>query len=80
VNPTQGIKYAPGDEGYFGGRGMSPMGGVSALTNPLPPPPLPKNGTAEDITGDGEINATPQGNPLTEDYNTQPIPDQWPGA
>jgi hypothetical protein len=76
--PTQGIKYAA-EDGPSVGRGLAPMGGVPAITNPLPMPVVPKNGAAEDILGDNEINAGVQPQtPILERYANQPIPSEWP--
>lgn len=75
MNPTRGIQYAASDN-PGGGRGLNPMGGVSAITNPLPTPALEKNGTGPDLNGANELNAGDfSTTPLMDQYQTQSIPD-----
>jgi hypothetical protein len=73
-----GVAYSPEDRNGSG-RGMSTMGNVPAMNNPMPRPVQPKNGEAQPIDQNDQINQGVQGDtPLLDQFNTQPIPDEWP--
>jgi len=76
VAPTRGIQYAASDNPGEG-RGLQPMGGVPAITNPLPNPALEKNGEGPDLNGSNDINQGIQPDVLSADYQSQ-APGPWP--